>query len=103
MKPDFEFIALKTSLENYLLNLGYTIIRKGNYVNYRLGELELFSFQEIYQYFWYRTTINGTWQHYYNFNSEIADNIKNYALKLSKDYKHYKVTLAKKEIEKDFQ
>lgn len=41
MKPGFEFIALKTSLENYLLNLGYTIIRNGNYVNYRLGQLPL--------------------------------------------------------------
>ena len=103
MKVGFEFIALKTSLEDYLLNLGYTIIRNGDYVNYRLGELELFSFQLNYQYFWYRTTIKGTWQHYYNFNSEIVDNIKHYALKLAKDYKKYKVTLAKKAIEKDFQ
>jgi hypothetical protein len=103
MKPGLEFTALKTSLENYLLNLGYTIFRDGDYVNYRLGGFELFSFQLIYQYFWYRTAIDGTWQHYFNFNSEIVDNIKKYALKLAKDYKHYKITLAKKEIEKDFQ
>lgn len=103
MKPGLEFITLKKSLEDYLLNLGYTIIKNGDYINYDLGELELFSFQLNYQYFWYRTTINGNWQHYYNFNSEIVDDIKNYALKLAKDYKHYKVTLAKKTIEKDFQ
>ncbi|MBO7694770.1 MAG: hypothetical protein J6T10_19310 [Methanobrevibacter sp.] len=102
MKPGLEFITLKKSLEDYLLNLGYTIIKNGDYINYDLGELELFSFQLNYQYFWYRTTINGNWQHYYNFNSEIVDDIKNYALKLAKDYKHYKVKLAKKFMEKDF-
>ena len=99
------FQDLYNDLQEHLTNLGFTLNLHHRIADFYLGNYELISVEIRYENIWYRTypSNEDKWNKFYEATKDDFDYIKELAVRLVRMYKHKQVTLAKKEIEKDFQ